>query len=123
MVAADAAGCLDVLGTGLGLTERDHQAEPGNIETDGDHVGRNRNVGTVFLAEWQRQAAFGFGNLGRAHSARELDRLVIDLAILEESLGFANPSPVGIGRQAIADFVFDQASGTAEFAQAIELAE
>ena len=50
-VASDAAGCLDVLGAGLGLAEHDHQAKPGNVEADRDHVGGDRHVHPVLLVE------------------------------------------------------------------------
>jgi hypothetical protein len=50
LVAADAAGRLDVLGGGLGLAEHDHEAEAGDVEADRDHVGGEGTTSTRSLA-------------------------------------------------------------------------
>ena len=44
VIAADAAGRLDVFGGGLGLALDQHEPEPRDVEADGDHVGGERHV-------------------------------------------------------------------------------
>src|SRR5690606_21970039 len=41
---SDAARGLDVLGGRLGLVVDDHDAEPGDVDADGDHVGGEEDV-------------------------------------------------------------------------------
>lgn len=49
-LAPDARRRLDVLRSGLRLALHDHQSEPTDVKTDGNHVGGERNVDGVFLA-------------------------------------------------------------------------
>ena len=73
MVTANTAGRLDVLGAGLGLAENDHQAEPGDIEADRNHVGGDRHVDASFSLKGRDKSPFGFGDLGRADAAGQFD--------------------------------------------------
>jgi hypothetical protein len=65
-VASDATGRLDILGRGLRLPEHDHQAEPGDVEANGDHVRGERDINALLLRERQRQLPLGVGDLVRA---------------------------------------------------------
>jgi hypothetical protein len=62
--AADAARRLNVFGCRLGLALDDHQAKPGDVEADRDHVGGKRYVNAVVvrrpvcLAHGAREALF-----------------------------------------------------------------
>jgi hypothetical protein len=49
------AWSLDVLGDALGLAHDHHQREPGHIDTDGDHVGRQEHVDHPCLVVQQLQ--------------------------------------------------------------------
>jgi hypothetical protein len=56
VVAADAARGLDVLGSGLRLTENDHQPEARDVESDRDHVRGERHVDVLVRVEGQPQS-------------------------------------------------------------------
>ncbi len=125
--AADAARCLNVFGCRLGLALDDHQAEPGDIKTDRDHVGGKRHINAVVVRvaicltygagepllglrdivgrdarrQFQRQAqgAIGKWRIGRSHAA----------------------SLVAVVRDMLADFILDNPARSAEFPERIEV--
>ncbi|MGI9510189.1 MAG: hypothetical protein ACR2QJ_12675 [Geminicoccaceae bacterium] len=74
---ATVAGGLDVFGGGFGLTLDEHQAEAGNVEADGDHVGGKRHVDDLVapFAEGLLQPLFGFGHLVGGDSRGEFQGL------------------------------------------------
>ena len=53
----------------------------------------------------------------------QLDRLVGDLAVLEQALRLADPLAAAVAGQPVADFVLDDPPGAAQLAQAVEVAE
>ena len=64
-LAAHARCGLDVFRGCLGLAEDRHQAEPRNIETDRNHVRRERDIQAIrFGQKGLGQAIFRFGNRG-----------------------------------------------------------
>src|SRR5437588_5621069 len=62
VVAPHAASGLDVLGVRFRLTEDDHQPQPGDVESDGDHVCRYGAVDPLGLVESALQSAPRFSN-------------------------------------------------------------
>ena len=74
----DAAGRLDVLGGGLRLAGDDHEAEPGHVHPDRDHVGGQQHVDGPPLAlrpvrdERHRQLVEDVRNLGGRQPRGEL---------------------------------------------------
>ena len=68
VIAADAAGGLDILGAGLRLAENHHEPEADDVEADRDHVGRDGHVDAVFLAVSEGKPSLGLGNLGGAYT-------------------------------------------------------
>ena len=122
-VAADAARRLDVLGAGLGLAEHDHQAQPGDVEADRDHVGGDRHVHPVLLVEPQGQPALRLGDLVGGHAGGQLDDLVGDRPVGEEPLLLADPLAVGVAGEPGVDLVLDDPPAAAQLAQAVEVAE
>ena len=62
-VAADAAGRLDVLGAGLRLTEHDHQPQPRDVQTHGNHVGGDGHIDPVFVVERSASRRFASATL------------------------------------------------------------
>ena len=65
-VAADAARRLNVFGGGFGLALNDHQAEPHDVEANGNHVGRERDIDrSPFAPEDSVQPLLGLGHVVR----------------------------------------------------------
>ena len=73
---------------GLGLAEYNHQAETSNIETNGNHVGRDRDIHASLSLKGRDSVAFGFRYLRSADAAGQFDRFVVDLAIRRRALRF-----------------------------------
>ena len=94
LVAAHAAGGLDVLRAGFRLPEDDHQAKPRDVEADRDHIGGDGDMHRFVLTKGQRQAALGFRHSRRALAAGQFDGFVIDLAVGKQAFGFADPLPL-----------------------------
>jgi hypothetical protein len=90
VVAADAAGRLDVLGGGLGLAEHDHEAEAGDVEADGDHVGGEGDVDALLIGEAEAEAALGLGDL--AGATREVSSCGRSSMLRSAKLPLASPS-------------------------------
>ena len=64
MVTAYAARRLNVFGGRFRLALNEHQAETRDIQTNGDHVGRERNIdGLVSIVEAGFETLFGFRDL------------------------------------------------------------
>jgi hypothetical protein len=117
-----AAGRLDVLGRGLRLVEDNHEAEPGDVQADRDHVGRDRDVDVLVVVERLGEAALRFGDLPGVHARRELDDIVRDRSIRERSLLLACPLPLRVSGQPRPYFVLDDPAAAAQLAQAVEVA-
>ena len=122
-VASDPAGRLDVLGVRLGLAEHDHQPEPGDIQTDRDHVGRDRAVHALPLVEGALQAAARLRDLVRRDARGQLHHLRECLAVLEEAAPLTDAPTLPVPPGGILNFLFEDPAGAAELAQAVEVAE
>ena len=99
VIAADTAGCLNVFGSSLGLAEDDHEAEPGDVQTNGDHVRRQSNVDALLLLEsavtggaWRRRPCRWL----RGKSAQGRPRR---FAVGEEAFSLADACAAAISRE------------------------
>ena len=124
VVAADAARRLDVLGVRLGLAEHDHQPEPRDVETDRDHVGRDRAVHALLdLVERRLESAPRLGHLVGRHARGQLDHLGEGLAVLKEPGLLADPLARAVALDRVLDLLLENPARAAQLAQAVEVAE
>ena len=123
VIPPDAAGRLDVFGRGDRLAHDHHQAKARDVEPDRDHVGRDRAVDPARIAVRGFKPAPGTGDLICRHPAGELDHLVEPVAAGEQAGVASGPDAPSIDRQGALDLFLDDPPGTAELAQAVEVAE
>ncbi len=124
-LAADAGGGLDVLGGHLRLGEDGHQAEPGDVQADGDHVGRQGDVHATARSVGAAEGGLGGGDLVGAVAGGQLGGHGVDDAVGERrgGLGLAQASALAVLAQAAGDLVLDQPAGAAQLAEAVEVAQ
>ena len=122
MIAPNTACGLNVLGARFRLTKDDHQTQPRDVQTNGNHVGRNRDVHMVLGVERQRQSPFVFRDLIGCDAAGQFDDVVFDLPALKETFDLADPFAAGIAGNAITDFILDQPSRPSKLPQTVEVA-
>src|SRR5262245_36869923 len=105
----------------LWLAKHDHQAKTRLVETDRDHVRRDRTVHALRLVKPARKPPSRLRNLVRGHPRRELHDFRERLAIAEEAglLADAPTPPVPLDR--VLDLFFEDAASSAELTQAVEV--
>src|SRR6266567_2694440 len=88
LIATDPASRLDVFRARFRLAEYHHQPEARNIQTHGNHVGRNGHVHVFLHAEGLTKPPLGVRDFVRAYTARQFHDLVGNLAVLKETISF-----------------------------------
>ena len=116
-------GRLDVFGRHLRLGKDGHQAKPGDIEADRDHVRGQRHIDPAGFIERTIQGVLGRGDLVRAVSRGELLDLVTHFPIRERRIGIVQALTFPVLGQPAGQLVFDQSPGAAQLAKAAEIAE
>ena len=113
--AADPARGLDVLGGRLRLAHHGHEAEPVDVDADGDHVGREDDIEGLRIWMPDIHPAQVVGDVTRWLPAGQLDAM-LDLPPVA-------CVPAAEELEAVIDVVLDLHPGTAEDAQAVEVAD
>lgn len=122
LVAAYAAGGLDVLRGGLRLAEHAHQSEPRDVQPHGDHVGGDRGVHPLLGAGREVQPSPRVGDLRGRHPGGQLDRHLEVRPVGEEAGVVADPPPTAaVVLDRIGDLLFQDAPRPAQLAQAVEV--
>jgi hypothetical protein len=83
VVASHPARCLDIFRRRLGLSEHDHETEPRDIESNRNHVGRDRDVDALLATERQCQPTLCVGDLVGALARGKLDHVLSYFAVGE----------------------------------------
>ena len=123
VAAADAASRLDVFGGGLRLAEHAHQAQAGDVQTDRDHVRRDRAVDPLLFVEADPEPAARLSDLVGRDSRGEFHDLRERPAIAEEPRLLADAPPLAVALERVADLFFEDPPRAAELAEAVEVSE
>jgi hypothetical protein len=123
VIPTDAACSLYVFCARFRLPEHDHQTESRNVEPHRDHVRRDSDIDVFLRIECLRQAALRFRDLVGRHAARKLYNFISNLPIRELSVRLPHSPSTTVGRNAIPNFIFNEAPRAAEFAQTVKISQ
>ena len=108
----------------LRLPEHQHQPQARDVETDRDHVRRKRAVeAVVSIVEAAFEPPARLGHLVGRHARGQPQHLRERGAVAEQPPRLTDPPPRAVARDGRADLLFQDATGPAQLAQAVEVRE